>query len=95
MEATKVGIREFRSDLAEYIASSTPVAVTRHGQTVGFFIPTQGQVEVDIAALKMASETLDKLLEAQSMDVESVVADFKTARRRASAPAKKRRTKVA
>jgi len=38
METTKVGIREFRSDLAEYIASSTPVAVTRHGQTVGYFI---------------------------------------------------------
>lgn len=38
MEATKVGIREFRADLAEYIAASTPVAVTRHGQTVGFFI---------------------------------------------------------
>jgi len=52
METTKVGIREFRSDLAEYIASSTPVAVTRHGQTVGYFIPTQGQIEADLAALK-------------------------------------------
>ena len=52
METTKVGIREFRADLADYIASSTPVAVTRHGQTVGYFIPTQGQVEADIAALK-------------------------------------------
>ncbi len=41
MEAIKVGIREFRADLAEYIASSTPVAVTRHGQTVGYFIPAK------------------------------------------------------
>lgn len=89
METTKVGIREFRSDLAEYIASSTPVAVTRHGQTVGYFIPTQGQVEADIAALKKASKTLDKLLEAQGVDLESVVADFKVVRRRASAPTKK------
>ena len=56
METPKVGIREFRSDLAEYIASNTPVAVTRHGQTVGFFIPTHGQVEADIAALKKASK---------------------------------------
>lgn len=39
MEATKVGIREFRADLAGYIAASSPVAVTRHGQTVGYFIP--------------------------------------------------------
>ena len=95
METTKVGIREFRSDLAEYIASSTPVAVTRHGQTVGYFIPTLGQVESDRAALKKASKTLDKLLEAQGVDVESVMADFKAMRRRASAPAKKQNTKAA
>ena len=95
METTKVGIREFRSDLAEYIASSTPVAVTRHGQTVGYFIPTQGQGEADLAALKKASKTLDKLLEAQSVDVESVVADFKAARRRVSASAKKLTAKAA
>ena len=95
METTKVGIREFRADLAEYIASSTPVAVTRHGQTVGYFIPTQGQVDTDIAALKKASKTLDKLLEAQSVDVDSVVADFKAARKGASAPANKPKTKAA
>ena len=89
METTKVGIREFRADMAEYIALSTPVAVTRHGQTVGYFIPTQGQVEADIAALKKACKTLDKLLAAQGADVESVVADFKAVRRKASSPAKK------
>ena len=33
-EMTKAGIREFRSDQAEYIASNTPEIVTRHGQTV-------------------------------------------------------------
>lgn len=89
METTKVGIREFRADLAEYIASSTPVAVTRHGQTVGYFIPTHGQVEADIAALKKASKTLDKLLVAQGVDVESVLADFNAARRKSSIAAKK------
>ncbi len=95
METTKVGIREFRSDLAEYIASSTPVAVTRHGQTVGYFIPTQGQVEEDIAALKKASKILDKLLEAQHVDVESVVTDFKAARRIVSTPSRKLKVKTA
>jgi antitoxin (DNA-binding transcriptional repressor) of toxin-antitoxin stability system len=94
METTKVGIREFRSDLAEYIASNAPVAVTRHGQTVGFFIPTHGQVEADIAALKNASKTLDKLLAAQDVDVDSVVADSKAARRKASTTSKKIKTKA-
>lgn len=95
MEATRVGIREFRSDLAEYIASSTPVAVTRHGQTVGYFIPTQGQVQADVAAFKKASKTLDKLLEAQGTDVESVVTEFKAARRKGSASAAKLKVKAA
>jgi hypothetical protein len=88
MEATKVGIREFRAGMAEYIASSTPVAVTRHGQTVGYFIPTHGQAEADIASLKKASKTLDRLLAAKSIDVDTVVAEFKTARKRSSTPKK-------
>ena len=36
METKSVGIREFRAGLAEFIDSKQPVAVTRHGQTVGF-----------------------------------------------------------
>ena len=88
METAKVGIREFRADLAQYIASNTPVAVTRHGQTVGYFIPTQGQVEADLAALKKASKALDRLMVAQCIDVEDVVADFKAARRKVQRRAK-------
>ena len=96
METIKVGIREFRSDLAEYIASNTPVAITRHGQTVGYFIPTQGQMEADVAALKKASQTLDKLMAEQGIELEAVVADFKAQRRKAiTVPARKVKTKAA
>ncbi|WP_322306336.1 type II toxin-antitoxin system Phd/YefM family antitoxin [Hydrogenophaga sp.] len=95
METTKVGIREFRTDLAGYIASNTPVAITRHGQTVGYFIPTQGQPQADMAALKNAAQILDKLLEAQGVDAEAVVKDFKNARRRARHSAKKHPAKAA
>lgn len=81
METIKVGIREFRADLADYIASSEPVAVTRHGQTVGYFIPARAQSEGDIAALKKASMALDLLLTEHGVDVEELVSDFKAARR--------------
>ena len=94
METTKVGIKEFRAGLAEYIASSTPVAITRHGQTVGYFIPTHGNADADIEALKKASKTLDHLLAAQGVDVEEVVAEFKAARKQAS-PSNKSRAKAA
>lgn len=83
MQATKVGIREFRAGMAEFIASGTPVAVTRHGQTIGYFIPTHTQVEADLASLQRASKTLDRLLAAKNIDVEAVVAEFKTARKQA------------
>ena len=92
METTKVGIKEFRAGMAEYIASSTPVAVTRHGQTVGYFIPTQGNADADIAALKKASKTLDQLLAAQGVDVEEVVAEFKAVRKQSSSRKKIRAT---
>lgn len=85
METTKVGIREFRAGMADFIASSVPVAVTRHGQTIGYFIPTQGQADADIAALKKASKTLDQLLAARSVDVEEVVTEFKAVRKPARA----------
>lgn len=82
METTKVGIREFRAELSEYIASSGPVAVTRHGQTVGYFIPTRGQNEAEIAALKQASEALDQLLARQEVNVDLLVDEFKNARKK-------------
>ena len=82
MEATKVGIREFRSDLAEFIASSTPVAITRHGQTVGYFIPTRGQVAADLASLQQASKALDQLMAKHAVIEDQVAAEFKVARKR-------------
>ena len=82
MEATRVGIREFRADLAEYIAASQPIAVTRHGQTVGYFIPVHGHAEANLAALTKAGQTMDKLLAAQAVEVEDVVTDFKLARKK-------------
>lgn len=81
MATTKVGIREFRAGLADYIASDTPVAVTRHGRTVGFFIPAKGDLSAEVAALRTAAARLDELLDAEQVDADEVVEDFKAARR--------------
>jgi hypothetical protein len=85
MGTAKVGIREFRAGLAEFIASDTPVAITRHGQTVGYFIPTHGQAGADLASLKKAAAELDRLLAAKSVDVEEVAPEFKAARKMGAA----------
>ncbi len=82
METAKVGIRAFRANLADYIETNTPVAITRHGQTVGYFIPAHGQNEAELAALKQASQALDELLARHQVDTDAVLADFKQARRK-------------
>ena len=59
MEA--VGIREFRENLADYVERAAPVAITRHGETVGYFLPTPRQrTEEEKARLNRAKAQLDK-----------------------------------
>jgi antitoxin (DNA-binding transcriptional repressor) of toxin-antitoxin stability system len=79
METVRVGIREFRSKLAQYLLEAdTPVTITRHGDTVGFFIPVRPKrAEADKAALKDAAERFDRLLAASGVTEEELVADFK------------------
>jgi PHD/YefM family antitoxin component YafN of YafNO toxin-antitoxin module len=79
MEPVKVGIREFREKLATYVLESdTPVAITRHGDTVGYFIPVRRKrTDEDRTALKHAAAQLDVLLASQGITEEEVVADFK------------------
>jgi len=67
---------------------TTQSVVARHGQTIDYFIPTHGQADADVASLQKASTTLDRLLTAKRVDVETVFADFKSARKGAKAPKK-------
>ena len=53
--------------------------------TVGCFIPTHGQAEANMTSLKKQSKTLDRLLAAKRIDVDAMVAAFKTARKRSIA----------
>lgn len=75
-----VGVREFRAGLADFIASAEPVAVTRHGVTVGWFIPTPTDREAEIASLRSAAQALDELLTEHGVQPDEVVAEFKAAR---------------
>jgi hypothetical protein len=80
METVSVGIREFRTDMAQYINSQSPVAITRHSQTIGYFIPKRKPTKEDFNAVKQASAKLHKLLAEDDIDVEELVAAFKAAR---------------
>ena len=84
MEALKVGIREFRSQLPHYLLEAgQPVAITRHGETIGYYIPSRETEPIaDIAALKAVAAKLDALLKSAQVDPEVVVADFNARRRK-------------
>lgn len=74
----KVGMREFRAHLQQYVLTSSPVAITRHGETVGFYIPTKSHAEKsDIKTLKQAATKLDKLLAEYEVTEEELFADFR------------------
>jgi len=84
METKTVGIREFRAGLADYIDSKQPVAVTRHGQTVGFFIPTTRPAQADLQALRDAADKLEAVMSLSEDELEAAVQDFDSLRKDAS-----------
>jgi PHD/YefM family antitoxin component YafN of YafNO toxin-antitoxin module len=79
MEPVTVGIREFRENLAAYLLeSNAPVAITRHGDTIGYFIPARRKrSEAERAALREAASRLDELLAAHGLTEDEIVEDFK------------------
>jgi antitoxin (DNA-binding transcriptional repressor) of toxin-antitoxin stability system len=81
MATIKVGVREFRERIASFLESDTPVAVTRHGETVGVYIPTRRRrpKTAEREELKAAADRLAKLL--ADVDEEELVAEFKQMRR--------------
>ena len=77
----RVGVREFREALAQYLESPNPVAVTRHGQTVGYYIPTRSQVsEQELLSLRRAIEELEALLVEHGISEDEVVREFRSRR---------------
>jgi antitoxin (DNA-binding transcriptional repressor) of toxin-antitoxin stability system len=82
MENAKVGIREFRDQLGTYLESDQPVAITKHGRTVGFYIPARRNVELeDREALREAGRRLDAWMTEQQVDPEAVSTEFERARK--------------
>ena len=79
METLKVGIREFREKLASYLLKAdAPVAITRHGDTIGYYIPARRKrSEAERSALKEAAVRLQQVLEAEGISEEEILKDFK------------------
>lgn len=81
MSAIKVGVREFREQIARFLESDVPVAVTRRGQTLGVYVPTPRKSvrSADVTELRAAANRLAAAL--SNVDEEEIVAEFKHMRR--------------
>ena len=88
MAAIKVGVREFREQIARFLESDTPVAVTRRGETLGVYVPTprKSAKPADRAELRAAAQRLAEVL--SDVDEEELVSEFKQLRRAGKGPAR-------
>ena len=87
MQTTRVGIREFRENLASYLESQTPVTITRHGATIGIYVPTPRKPkEADLQALRAAGERMQSLIAAAGVTDDEIVAEWKNTRQNRRKP---------
>jgi hypothetical protein len=81
MKIEKISTREFRNNIAKYLLGSNPLAIMRHGQTIGYYFPAKpDEEEIEIKTLKLAASRLDVLLKEKGITEDEVVEEFKKMR---------------
>jgi hypothetical protein len=81
METVKVGIREFREKLAGYLESGMPLAIMRHGETLGYYIPAQKRSrKAELEAMRAAAKDLDEMIASWGADEDELMEDYKRIR---------------
>ncbi|HXR16025.1 MAG TPA: hypothetical protein VN777_07400 [Terriglobales bacterium] len=84
METVRVGMREFREKLADYLESGTPLAITRHGETLGFYIPAQKRSrKAELDAMRAAAKDLDQMISSWGASEDDLISEYKEIRQAA------------
>lgn len=79
MMAARVGIRELRARLASHLESATPIEVTRHGRTIGLYVPLPQDTRLDEReTLLEAGRRMQAELERLGLDEEVLQGDFRS-----------------
>ena len=80
--ATRIGIRELRARLASHLESSTPFEVTRHGRTIGLYVPLPQQGNLsDRQKVLEAGRLMQAELARICLSEDELSADFKAWRK--------------
>ncbi len=82
METEKIGMREFRENLAGYLEAGKPLAITRHGETLGYYIPARKKSKnAEVAAMRAAAKDLDAMIAGWGVSEEELMEEYKEIRR--------------
>lgn len=82
MNPQTVSTREFRAELAKYLESQEPLAISKHGRTIGYYIPAQEPLRTqELDALKRATQRLQTMLSERGISEDSIVEEFKRAKK--------------
>lgn len=92
METEKIGMREFRENLAGYLESGKTLAITRHGETLGFYIPAKKRSRnAEVEAMRAAAKDLDAMIATWGASEDKLMEEYKEIRQ--SSREKKRNAK--
>lgn len=84
METVKVGVREFRENLADYLESGKPLAIMRHDVTLGFYIPArQRNRKAELEAMRAAAKGLDEMIASWGASEDELMEEYKEIRKAA------------
>jgi len=83
METQRVGIREFRDNLATYLLESDKaLAITRHGDTIGYYLPARRKrTDAEIEAMRQAGERMQEMMRAAGVTEDEIIEDFQRLRK--------------
>jgi hypothetical protein len=75
-----VGIHEFKEHLYDYTRKNQePIALTEHGETIGYYIPAQPKKK-DIESLRKRVTNLSNMLAEKGLTEDDIVTDFQELR---------------
>ena len=87
MGTQKIGVREFRENLADYLESSAPLAITRHGETLGFYIPAKKRSRrAELEAMRAAAKELDEMIASWGASEDELMEEIREIRRTSREP---------
>ena len=71
-----VGVREFRDHATTYLSGSEPVAVSKHGHVIGFYIPLDRDEHEVQRAIARLGQVVGQVLQESRLSEDELAALF-------------------